>query len=106
MTGHSSLHVSLVTPGRKVLWETAIAYSDEEDKYVASHMGSTESSITELTGLSLGDFRGRLRRLGKRLKGPAAERLQDLCDALPKSSDVSKKLTVVKLEHVQGGSHE
>lgn len=100
--------INLVVAVDKVLthrservWEASYPSTHEANDRLGDHMGSREFGIEDLSGLSLGEFRGRLYRLLKRLPEDSVERaLVEMIyhdPSLPDNSDLGKKLAVVEV---------
>lgn len=85
----------------EVVWEATYPSTHAANDQLGTYMGSREFGLEDLSGLSLGEFRGRLYRLLKRLPEPSLEReLVEMIyedPALPNNEDLGKKLAVVNV---------
>lgn len=103
VTVERHLHRDAGTVDVEVLWRSTLETTQAALDAVADHMGSAEEGIQDLTGLTLGEFKGRLRRLlrpGRIPPGSLASELPRalLALGLPSNDKVGKRAAVVRVE--------
>lgn len=93
------LRISVNKPTGEVMWEGTYPTTHAANDMLGDRMGSQEYGMDDLSGLSLGEFRGRLVRLLRRLDPESIERalvasvIED--PFFPDNEDMGKKRTVV-----------